>query len=168
MLVAQRVVTKIFWATGQLSTVFCTRFSFFRKVADFKNNDSFAECFDANLKRRDSCARCFGQVLPQRRPTSSKSTVAQSLSTPILGNRIVAHGLLDKFLLVIKRRQAQANRQFRRVFWRQFRARRQLRTVFWTSCYQNPPSSSRTKVVQSVLTPISINWTVAHGVVFKL
>ena len=34
----------------------------------------------------------------------------------IYSNRTVAHGVLDKFLIVIKRRKAQANGKLRRVF----------------------------------------------------
>ena len=50
-----------FGATGQLRTVFLTRFSFLTKVTNYKQNDSCEECFDAYFKQLDSCARCFGQ-----------------------------------------------------------------------------------------------------------
>ena len=57
-----------------------------------------------------------------------KTTVAQSVLTPISSNRNVAHGVLNKFQ---QSRQFQAKRQLRRVFSRQFRATRQLRSVFF-------------------------------------
>ena len=92
----------VFWGqfreTGQLRTVFWTRFSHLTKVAKFKKNDSCAECFDANFKQQDSCARCFGQVCPcyQKTPSSTKSSVPHSVLTQISRNRTVAHSLLHK------------------------------------------------------------------------
>ena len=56
-----------------------------------------------------------------------KTTVAQSVLTPISSNRNVAHGVLNKFQ---QSRQIQAKRQLRRLFRRQFRATGQLCTVF--------------------------------------
>ena len=37
----------------------CKRFSFSKNVTDFKQNDSCAECLDANFEEIDSCAKCF-------------------------------------------------------------------------------------------------------------
>ena len=76
-----------------------TSFSLLTKVAKFKKNDSCAQCFDANFGQQDSCAQCFGQVLAfyQKTPSSSKSTTAQSVLTPIWSNRTAAHVVLDKF-----------------------------------------------------------------------
>ena len=87
-----------FGATGQLRTVFLTRFSFLTKS-----------------------------------PILSKTTVAHSVLTSISTNWTVAHGVYVKLKLFNKIYQFQAKRKLRRVFWRQFRAIGQLRTVFWTS-----------------------------------
>ena len=124
-----------FGATGHLRTFFSTSFSLLTKVAKFKKNDSCAQCFDATFGQQNSSARSFGQVLAcyQKKPSSSKSIVAQSVLTPISSNRTVAHGLYFKVKLFNKICQFQAKRKLRRVFWRQFRAIGQLRTVFWTS-----------------------------------
>ena len=43
--------------------LFCTGFGFLTIRVNLKQNDSCAECFDANFEQQDSCARCFGQVL---------------------------------------------------------------------------------------------------------
>ena len=56
-----------------------------------------------------------------------KTTVAQSVLTPISSNRNVAHGVLNKFQ---QSRQFQGKRRLRRVFRRQFRGTGQLCTVF--------------------------------------
>ena len=143
----------MFWrhfrATGQLRTVFWTSFSMLSKDAKLKQIGSCAKCFDATFGRQDSCAESFdanfeqqdrgtqsvGQFLAcyQKTANSSKSTVAQSVLTPISSIRTVGHCLLGKFKLFNKSRQIQAKRQLRTVFWRHFRATGQLRTVFWTS-----------------------------------
>ena len=85
----------------------------------------------ANFKQQDGCKECFGQFLAllQKWPISSKSTVAQSVFTPISSNGTVAHRVLDKVQLVNKSRHFQENRQLRRVFLRQFRATVKLRTL---------------------------------------
>ena len=112
----------VFWGqfreTGQLRTVFWTRFSNLTKVVKLKKNDSCPECFDANFKQQDSCAQCFAEGLAflEKLPISRPKTVSQSVSTPSLSNRTVAHALLGKFKLFNKSRQIQAKRQFRRVF----------------------------------------------------
>ena len=78
--------------------MFQTSFSFLTKVANFKQNDSCAECFDANFEQQDSCARCFAKIFAfkQKSPISSKTTVAHSVLTLISSNRKVAHGVFDK------------------------------------------------------------------------
>ena len=43
--------------------LFFTGFGFVTIRVNLKQNDSCAECFDANFMQQDSCARCFGQVL---------------------------------------------------------------------------------------------------------
>ena len=55
---------------GQISSIrivvhglFFTGFGFLKIRVNLKQNDSCAECFDANFEQQDSCARCFGQVL---------------------------------------------------------------------------------------------------------
>ena len=129
----------MFWrhfrATGQLRTVFWTSFSMLSKDAKLKQIGSCAKCFDSTFGRQDSCAQSVGQFLAcyQKTANSSKSTVAQSVLTPISSIRTVGHCLLGKFKLFNKSRQIQAKRQLRTVFWRHFRATGQLRTVFWTS-----------------------------------
>ena len=58
----RRVVRRQFRATGQLYTVFWTRFRLFTKDAKFKQTASWAESLNLHFKQHDSCARCFGQV----------------------------------------------------------------------------------------------------------
>ena len=130
----RRVFSRRFRATGQLKTLFWTSFRFLTKDANFKQNETCAVCFDANFGQQESCAQSLGQVLAcyQKTPSSSKSTVAQRILSPIASIRTVAHGLLGKFKLLNKSRQIQGKRQLRRVFRRHFRATGQLRTVFLT------------------------------------
>ena len=80
-------------------------------MANFKQNVNCAECFDANFEQQDSSAGYFehGLAFYQKSPIISKTTAAQSVLTPISSNRTVAHGVLDKFYIVNKRRQVQAN-----------------------------------------------------------
>ena len=215
-----------FQAKRQFQTVFWTSFSFLKQVANPKENGSCAKYFDAKHSAQLSFCLNLGTFV--KKPKLVQKTVRNcpvawnwrqhtlrncrffiNLATFVkrlkLAERTVAHGVLDKFLLVNKRHQAQANRQFGRVFWRQFQATGLLRTVFKTSfslltkvakfrqndsfveffdanlkrqdswarcfkqviaCYQNT-SSSRTKFAQSVLTPVLMNWSVAHGVLKK-
>ena len=100
---AKRKLRRVFWRqlqwTGQLRTMFMSRLRCLTKIANFKQNVSCAQCFDATFGQQDSCARCFGHVLAsyQKTPSWSKSKVAESVLTPISSNRTVAHGLLDKF-----------------------------------------------------------------------
>ena len=49
--------------TFTVAALFWTRLSFLTKVANFKQYDICAECFDANFKQQDSSLRWFGQVL---------------------------------------------------------------------------------------------------------
>ena len=86
--------------------VFFTAFSFLQKVADLKNNDRCAECFDANFEHLNSCAWCFAQRLAfsKKLPISSNGTVAQGVLANLKqtanritlniysSKRIVAHG----------------------------------------------------------------------------
>ena len=65
--------------------VFCTRFSFLKKVADFKNNDSCGECLYANFQQMDSCARLFAQGLAFQKTSPISRTTT-----------VVAHGFFDK------------------------------------------------------------------------
>ena len=64
---AKRQLHRVFWrqfrATGKLCTAFFTGLGFLTIRANFKQNDSCAQCFDANFEQQESCARCFGQVL---------------------------------------------------------------------------------------------------------
>ena len=100
---AERKLRRVFWRqfqwTGQLRTVFMSSLSCLTKFANFKENDSCAECFDADFGQQDSCAQSFGQVLAcyQKTPSSSISKGAQSVLTQISSNRTVAHSLLAKF-----------------------------------------------------------------------
>ena len=59
----RRVFRRQFQAERQLRTVFWTCFTFLTKVANLKQNDFCAKCFDANFRQQDSSARFFGQVL---------------------------------------------------------------------------------------------------------
>ena len=43
--------------------MFWTIFTFLKEVTNFKQNDSFAECFEANFKQQDSGAQFLAQVL---------------------------------------------------------------------------------------------------------
>ena len=91
--------------------------SYLTKFANFKENDSCAECFDADFGQQDSCAQCLKQVLAcyQKTPSSSISKGAQSVLTQISSNRTVAHSLLAKFWPFNKSRQIQEKRQLRSV-----------------------------------------------------
>ena len=111
-----------FRATGQLRTVFWTSFSLLTKVVTFKKIDCCVESFDANFKQQDSCPRSLGQVLAieQKSPIWSKTTVAQSVLTPISSNKTVAHLVLHKVWLFNKSRQSQATGKLPTVFWRRF------------------------------------------------
>ena len=66
----RKVFLRQFRATGQLPTMFCTSFSFLTKGANSKQNDSSAECFDANFEKQESGARCFPQGLPSKQNDS--------------------------------------------------------------------------------------------------
>ena len=68
-------------------------FYLFNKGSQLQAKRPFAECFDANFKQQDSCARCSGEVLAcyQKSPISRKSTVAESVFTPISSNSKLAH-----------------------------------------------------------------------------
>ena len=125
-------------------------------------------------------------------PISSNSTVAHVVWVKFyLFNK--SRKLLEKRQLRrVFRRQIRATGQLRTVFWTSFRlltkdakfkqtvsrgeclnqtfqATRQLRTVFLTSFrfLTIAAFSSKTTAAQSVLTPISSNRTVAHGVLNK-
>ena len=115
--------------------MFWTSLPLLSKDAKLNQIECCAQCFDENFKEQDSCAQSFAQGLAflEKLPISRTKTVSQSVSTPSLSNRTVAHALLGKFKLFNKSRQIQAKRQFRRVFWRQFEETGKLRTVFWTS-----------------------------------
>ena len=64
---AKRQLRSVIWgqfrATGKLFMPFFTGFGFLTIRVNLKQNDSSAECFDANFEQQDSCALCFGQVL---------------------------------------------------------------------------------------------------------
>ena len=79
--------------------MFWTSYRLLTKDAKFEQIDSDAECFKANFEQQDSCTQCFAQGLAflEKSPISRTTTVAQSVLTPILSNRTVAHCLLDKF-----------------------------------------------------------------------
>ena len=115
--------------------MFWTSFSLLSKDAKLKQIECCAQCFDANFKQQGSCAQSFAQGLAflEKLPISRPKTVSQSVSTPSLSNRTVAHALLGKFKLFNKSRQIQGKRQLGTVLWRHLRATGQLRTVFMTS-----------------------------------
>ena len=160
----------MFWhqfkATGQLRTVFWSSYRFLTKDAKFKQIDSCAECFDANFEEKDSWARCFGQVIAcyKNTPSSSRTKVVQSVFTPILMNWTVA-----SFIFLTKGAKCKQNDSCAQCFDANLKRQDSWARCFGQviACYKNTPSSSRTKVVQSVLTPILMNWTVAHGVLKK-
>ena len=123
--------------------------AFQQKSPNSRKTTSCAQCFDATFGQQDSCARSFGQVSAcyQKTPSSSKSTVAQSVLTPISSIRTVA-----QFFDV-------ANFQcFDAASGQQDSCARCFGQVL--ACYQKTPSSSKSKVAHSVLTPISSNRTV--------
>ena len=130
-----------FRAKGQL--VICTRCSFFKKVADFKNNDSCAECFDANFEQQDSCARWFAQGLSfkKKSPISRTRTVAQSVLTPISSKRIVVHGTSHKVYHPNNMGKFEAKRQLRGLLWGQSWATARLHTQVFISFILNSKSN---------------------------
>ena len=151
--------------------MFWTSFSFLTQDANFKQNESCAVCFDANFGQQDSCAQSLGQVLAcyQKTPSSSKSTVAQSVLTPISSIRTVAHGLLGNFKLFNKSRKFKQNDSCAQCFDATFGQQDSCGRCFGQvlACYQKTPSSSKSKVPHSVLTPLSGNRIVAHGLLDK-
>ena len=88
----KRELCRAFWrkfrATGQL-----------RNVAHFKENDSCGVWCGANLEEHGSSAQRFSQALASQQYGLiwSKTTVAQSVLTPISSSRTIAHGVLEKF-----------------------------------------------------------------------
>ena len=64
---AKRQLRSVIWgkflASGKLCTAFFRGFGFLTIRVNLKQNDSCADCFDANFEKQDSCARCFKQVL---------------------------------------------------------------------------------------------------------
>ena len=88
-----------FRATGKLVSAFFTCFGFLTIRVNLKQNDSCAECFDANFEQQDNFGRCFGQVLAleEMSPISSKTTVSKCDLGPISTKRTVAHDVLEKF-----------------------------------------------------------------------
>ena len=98
--------------------LFFTGFGFLTIRVSLKQNDSCAECFDANFEQQHSCARCFGQVLAFKEMSaiSSKTTVAQCYLGPISSNRKVLHGVFYRFWHPNNTGQFQAKRRLRRVF----------------------------------------------------
>ena len=46
-----------------LRALFLTILSFLTSVANFKQNDSCAECFDANFEQKERCSWSFSQTL---------------------------------------------------------------------------------------------------------
>ena len=95
----------MFWRncelTGQLHMMFFTSYRFLTIVANFKQNDSCAEFFDATFNQLESSARCFTQAFPSEQygPNWGKTTLAQSDLRPISSNSTVAHAALYKFCL---------------------------------------------------------------------
>ena len=160
----------IFQATGQLRTVFCTRFSFFRKVANFKNKDSFAECFDANLEHQDCCAGCFAPALALTKVAKFK----RNDSCAVFWGQFRETGqlrtvFLTRFRHLTKVAKFKKNDSFAECFDVNFN---QQESCVWCfgqvlACYQKTPSSSISKGAQSVLTQISCNRKVAHSLLAK-
>ena len=97
----RRVFWRKFWATGHFRTMFLKSLSFLTKDANSKQNDTCAECFDANFEPKESCARSFSQALAswQYGPIWSKTTVPQCDLGPISSNRKVVHGVFHRLWL---------------------------------------------------------------------
>ena len=136
-----------FWATARLHTL-CPPFFYtsFRSHCEniyqgvvfftFLTEDAFFFKFvvahtdqTSQFRQIFSCAICFAQFLASLHmaPISSKTTVVQSVSTPIWSKTTFAHGVLHKL---------NRKRHFEvvRTFWTflQFRTTGQWRTVFGT------------------------------------
>ena len=165
----------MFWrhfrATGQLCVVFWTSFSFLSKDAKFKQIDNCAECFDANLEQQDSCARCFGQVLDFNR---SRQFQAERKLRRLFWRQFQWTGQLrtvfwTSFRLLTKLPKFKKNDSSAECFDATFGQEDSCGRCFGQvlACYQKTPSSSKSKVAQSVLTPISSNRTVADGLYDK-
>ena len=166
----------MFWrhfrATGQLCVVFWTSFSFLSKDAKFKQIDNCAECFDANLEQQDSCARCFGQVLDFNR---SRQFQAERKLRRLFWRQFQWTGQLrtvfwTSFRLLTKLPKFKKNDSSAECFDATFGQQDSCGRCFGQvlACYQKTPSSSKSKVAQSVLKPISSNRTVAHGLFDKV
>ena len=162
--------------------MFWTNWPLLSKDAKLKQIECCAQCFDANFKQQDSCAQCFAQGLAflEKLPISRTKTVSQSVSTPSLSNRTVAHALLGKFKIFNKSRNFQANAYLKHFdscavfltaqsfdvnFEEHDRCARCFRQGL--AFLEKSPISRKTTVCQSVVTPISSNRTVAHGFLDK-
>ena len=167
----RRVFGRQFQGIGQLRTVFWTSISFLSKDAKFKQIDNCAECFDANLEPQDSCAGCFGQVLDFNR---SRHFQAERKLRRLFWRQFGATGQLctvfwTSFSLLTKVAKFKKNDSCAQCFDATFGQQDSCGRCFGQllARYRKTPSSSKSKVAQSVLTPISINWTVAHVVLNK-
>ena len=100
---AKRQLRRVFWrqfrAKRELQLEFLTNFSFLTIRANLKQNDSCAVWFGANFEEHGSSAQRFSQALASQQYGLiwSKTTVAQSVLTPISSSRTIAHGVLEKF-----------------------------------------------------------------------
>ena len=114
----------------------------FPQALPSKQNDSCAECFDANFQQKESCTRSFSQALAfkQYGPILRKTTVAQSVLTPVLSNSKNAHGVFPKLYLRNNTGQFEVKRHLRSVILGQFRAEARLRTLVFTSFIENSKS----------------------------
>ena len=126
--------------------MFCTRFRFLTKLTNFRQNDSCADFSDANLEQQDSCARYF--------------SATGELRTVILTSfcLLTEHAKFKQIHSCAECIEANLEQQecCARCFGQML--------AFQRKC----PISNKKTVAQSVLTPISSNRTVAHGVSQKL
>ena len=150
------------------------KFQLFNEVSSFKQNDSCANCFDTNFNQLASCTRCFRQVIAfqQQSQTLRKTTVAQSVLTPLLINwtgldwrRVFLTSFSFSTIVANFKKNDSCGECFDANFEQQNSCARCFGKVL--HCQQKTPTSSKPLVAQSLYTQISSNTTVAHGVLDK-
>ena len=100
-----------FLAKKELRTEFLTSFSLLTIRANWKQNNSCEVWFEANLETQESCARRFSQPLASQQYGLiwSKTTVAQSVLTPISSKKSFRTEFLTTFSFLTIRANLREN-----------------------------------------------------------
>ena len=141
-------------------------FQILTKVVNFKQNESCAECFDANFGQQDSFAQCFGQVIACYQKTPKDRKVRRVFSRQFRATGHLRTVFWTSFSLLTKVPKFKKNDSCAQCFDATFGQQDSCARCFGQvlACHQNTPSSRKCNVAQGVLTPISGDRTVAHSV----